>query len=345
MGTETAFPEIAPLEALISGSSRIVTVSHFRPDGDAAGSLMASTLYLRSRGKEVTPVLPCPLAPYLAFITPPGCGLLDFESSPAETEAAVRDADLLLCLDFNRLSRTEYLEETIRSSKAKKVLIDHHLSPDTEDFDLVFSAPGVSSACELLFRVIMNMPDIGNDVSRMPSAVAECLYLGMMTDTNNFANSVSPSTFRMAASLLERGVDRDALQFKVFNNHSEPRMRLMGHLLKDKMTLLPDYGAAFIILDSDEKEAYSFKPGDAEGFVNLPLSISRVDISALFTEFRQEGYVRVSLRSRPGTDVNLLARRWYNGGGHANAAGGRLELPVGEIPAYFLNSLKDYFGR
>lgn len=345
MRTETAFPETAPLDALISASSRIVTVSHFRPDGDAAGSLMASTLYLRSRGFSVTPVLPCPLADYLKFIAPEGCGLIDFETSPEETEAAIAAADLIICLDFSGLSRTEYLEDAIRSAKARKVLIDHHVAPVEADFDLVFSTTQVSSACELLYRIILNMPDIGRDVSRIPLAVAENLYIGMMTDTNNFANSVSPSTFLMAAELLERGVDKNALQFKVLNNHSEPRMRLMGHLLKEKMTLLPKYGAAFMILTAEEKEEYSFRPGDAEGFVNLPLTIAGVNLSAFFTECREEGYMRVSLRSRPGTDVNALARGWYNGGGHINAAGGRLALPSGEIAAYFLKSLEEYFGK
>ncbi|MBO4571001.1 MAG: DHH family phosphoesterase [Bacteroidales bacterium] len=345
MTKETAFPDTAPLEALISVSSRVVTISHFRPDGDAAGSLMACTLFLRSRGVEVTPVLPCPLADYLAFMAPPQSGLLDFETSPDAVEAVIKSADLIICLDFNRLSRTEYLEDAIRASKARKVLIDHHVAPDREDFDLVYSTAEVSSACELLYRIILNMPEIGGEVSRIPLEVAEHLYIGMMTDTNNFANSVSPSTFRMAADLLEMGVDKNALQFKVLNNHTEPRMRLMGHLLKDKMNVLPQYGAAFMILTADEKQEYSFRPGDAEGFVNLPLSIAGVNLSAFFTECRDEEYVRVSLRSRPGTDVNALARGWYNGGGHINAAGGRLFLPTEEIPAYFLKSLEEYFGK
>ena len=345
MTKETAFPDTSPLEALLSVSSRVVTISHFRPDGDAAGSLMACTLYLRSRGLEVIPVLPCPLADYLAFTAPQGCGLIDYETAPEAVETAISEADLIVCLDFNRLSRTEYLEDAIRAAKARKVLIDHHVAPDREDFDLVYSTVEVSSACELLYRIILNMPGIDRDVSNLPLDIASHLYMGMMTDTNNFANSVSPSTFRMAADLLERGVDKNALQFKVLNNHSEPRMRLMGHLLKDKMTVLPQYGAAFMILSADEKEQYRFRPGDAEGFVNLPLSIAGINISAFFTECPDEGYFRVSLRSRPGTDVNALAKGWYNGGGHINAAGGRLCISTDGIAAYFLKSLEEFFGK
>ena len=345
MRTDTPFPGTGRLDALISKSSRAVTISHFRPDGDAAGSLMACTRYLRGRGLDVTPVLPCPLADYLKFIAPPGSGLVDYETSPAEVDAAIAGADLIVCLDFNRLSRTEYLENQILSAAGAKVLIDHHVEPDADRFDVVYSSTEVSSACELLYRVLMGMPEIGGDVSNLSLEVAENLYTGMMTDTNNFANSVSPSTFVMAASLLERGVDKNALQFKVLNNHTEPRMRLMGHLLKDKMTLLPRFGAAYMVLTAEEKEMYSFRPGDAEGFVNLPLTIAGVNISAFFTECREEGYVRVSLRSRPGTDVNALARGWYNGGGHINAAGGRIAMPAEEIPAYLLKSLEEFFEK
>lgn len=345
MRTDTPFPGTGRLDALISKSSRAVTISHFRPDGDAAGSLMACTRYLRGRGLDVTPVLPCPLADYLKFIAPPGSGLIDYETSPAEVDAAIAGADLIVCLDFNRLSRTEYLENQILSAAGAKVLIDHHVEPDTDRFDVVYSSTEVSSACELLYRVLMGMPEIGGDVSNLSLEVAENLYTGMMTDTNNFANSVSPSTFVMAASLLERGVDKNALQFRVLNNHTEPRMRLMGHLLKDKMTLLPQFGAAYMVLTAEEKEMYSFRPGDAEGFVNLPLTIAGVNISAFFTECREEGYVRVSLRSRPGTDVNALARGWYNGGGHINAAGGRIAMPTEEIPAYLLKSLEEFFEK
>ena len=345
MRTDTPFPGTGRLDALISKYSRAVTISHFRPDGDAAGSLMACTRYLRGRGLDVTPVLPCPLADYLKFIAPPGSGLIDYETSPAEVDAAIAGADLIFCLDFNRLSRTEYLENQILSAAGAKVLIDHHVEPDTDRFDVVYSSTEVSSACELLYRVLMGMPEIGGDVSNLSLEVAENLYTGMMTDTNNFANSVSPSTFVMAASLLERGVDKNALQFKVLNNHTEPRMRLMGHLLKDKMTLLPRFGAAYMVLTAEEKEMYSFRPGDAEGFVNLPLTIAGVNISAFFTECREEGYVRVSLRSRPGTDVNALARGWYNGGGHINAAGGRIAMPTEEIPAYLLKSLEEFFEK
>ena len=217
-------------------------------------------------------------------------------------------------------------------------------SPRTEPFAEVIASRDVSSACELLFWTLMRMPDVAGDASRLPARCLDALYVGMMTDTNNFSNSVFPTTFEMASALIAAGVDKAVLQQRIFNVFSAQRMRLMGYLLKDKMTLLPEYGAAYMILTEAEKQAYDYRPGDSEGFVNLPLSIGEVRISALFTE-APEGYIRVSLRSKIGTDVNVLAREFFNGGGHVNAAGGRLYLPAEEVAAYFLDSLRKHFGR
>lgn len=337
--------DISRFEEILRRSRNAVAVSHFKPDGDAVGSLMACCHYLRSRGISVTPVLPSPLADYLSFVAPEGCGLLVYQGNETAVDAAVAAADTIICLDFNKLSRTEFLERQISESRAVKVLIDHHASQDGDGFDLVYATTEVSSTCELLFHILMQMPDVAGDVMNLSMDVANSLYVGMMTDTNNFANSVSPSTFGMGAALLSRGVDKNSLQFAVLNNHSEQRMRLMGHLLKDKMVVVPEYGAAYMILTDAEKKEYSFRSGDSEGLVNLPLSIAGVRLSAFFTECADDGYVRVSLRSRPGTDVNALSMASFNGGGHVNAAGGRLYMAPEDIPAYFLDSLRRYFDR
>lgn len=343
MKTAVPSPDVAQLEQILLKTNRAAVVSHYKPDGDAVGSLMGCCHYLRSRGIEVTPILPSALSAALEFVAPEGSGLVVYEDDSAAADFAIASADTIFCLDLNQLSRTEHMEEQIRSSKAVKVLTDHHVSCASEDFDLVYSSTAVSSTCELLFWVLLQMSDVAGDVDRLGMDVCNALYVGMMTDTNNFANSVSPTTLEMAARLLERGVDKNDIQFKVLNCHTESRMRLMGHLLKDRMTILEKYGAAFMILTDEEKKQYDFRPGDSEGFVNLPLSIAGVRLSAFFTECRDEGYFRVSLRSRPGTDVNLLSNRFFNGGGHVCAAGGRLYIDRDGIAAYFLKALEAYF--
>ena len=336
--------DVSKLERIVSAARKAVVVSHHSPDGDAVGSTVVCGLYLAQRGVEVTLVLPGAMPDNLHFLSPAEHPVLIYEDSPVPIDAAIAEADTIICLDFSGLSRTEQLEKPLRESRAVKVLVDHHASQETEPFAEVIATREVSSASELLFWILMQMSDVAGDAKRLPICCLEALYTGMMTDTNNFANSVFPSTFEMASALIAAGVDKARLYQQIFNVFSESRMRLMGYLLKDKMTLVPEYGAAFMVLSEAEKQSYDYRPGDSEGFVNLPLSIASVRISALFTE-TPEGYIRVSLRSKIGTDVNVLARDYFNGGGHVNAAGGRLHIPVNEVAAYFLDSLQKHFGR
>lgn len=327
--------------SILDNAKNVVIVGHFNPDGDSIGSVTAMFHYLASRGLDATMILPSDYPESLAFLDP-GLSIIIAKSNLEAAEAAIAGADTILCLDFNKLARTEYLEKAISESSAKKVLIDHHIAPRKDQFDLVISETEISSACELLFWVIYNMPEIAGEIGRIPAKCAESLYSGMMTDTNNFNNSVFPSTFEMASLLLARGVDKDGLQEKILHCYTVDRTRLMGHLLKDKMVYMPAEETSYMLLSIKEKEQYNFKRGDSEGFVNLPLAISSVRISALFTEDDSREYIRVSLRSKGNTDVNLLSNKYFNGGGHKNAAGGRLYMPLEEVPAYFEKSLREW---
>ena len=188
----------------------------------------------------------------------------------------------------------------------------------------------------------MAMPAIEADASRLPAEAAISLMTGMTTDTNNFANSVYPSTLIMASTLLAAGVNRDMILEKLYNQHSENRLRLMGHMMKDLLTLTPD-GAAYIVLDKQTQEAYNVQEGDTEGFVNMPLSIADVRMSILIKEDTDR--LRVSIRSKKGTSANGCARMYFNGGGHENAAGGRLEIPVTEAAAYIEKHVHDFFKK
>ncbi|MBQ6299533.1 MAG: DHH family phosphoesterase [Bacteroidales bacterium] len=331
-------------EALLAAARDIVLISHFNPDGDAVGSVTAAYHYLKSRGKEPHIILPSPYPESMAFLEPEEAeGRMTIcEQDSEKARRLVRGTDLIICLDLNRLSRTEYLEQDILSARAKRILIDHHIPAELERFDLAISTTEVSSTCELLYWILRSLPDVAGDPARIPLRCAESIYVGMMTDTNNFSNSVFPGTFEMAAALIARGVDKDAMQEKVLHCYSVSRTRLMGHLIKDKMTLVTRHQAAYMLLSNKEKERYCFKPGDSEGFVNLPLAIGSVRISALFTENAVGNYIRVSLRSKGNINVNRLANRFFNGGGHRNAAGGRLYIPLDEVPAYFEKALDEW---
>ncbi|MCK9627078.1 MAG: DHH family phosphoesterase [Bacteroidales bacterium] len=316
---------------LISAANEVVILSHTNPDGDAVGSVVAMKRFLVLEGKKPTVIIPNRHPDYLSFLDPEG-EIIVYKENKKMAESYVRSCDLILALDFNQLSRIDDVERVVRKSLSPKVLIDHHPSPEREPFDLVLSETEISSNCELLYWLFSSCKE-----RAIPVDVAEPLYVGMMTDTNNFANSVLASTFRMASDLIGKGVDKEKLQHLVFGGFSESRMRLMGYLLSEKMTVLPEMEAGFIMLSKEDQEKFSFAEGDSEGFVNIPLSIKGINISALFTE--SEGVVRVSLRSANDFSVNKMARRFFNGGGHERASGGKLFIPFGKVADYFVESL------
>lgn len=313
----------AELDRLFRRSRRVCTVSHLHPDGDALGSSTALVSYLRSRGLEAVALVPDAYPDSLSFLAEGGRVVVASEE-PSRAVAVLAEADLVVCLDFNSPSRAGELEPSLRASASPKVMIDHHPQPEVDGFELVFSETEVSSASELLFHVLMSMPDVASDASRLPHAAAVSLMAGMTTDTNNFANSVFPSTFSMASALLAAGVDRGELLSRLYSSYRENRFRAMGVYLKDKMHIT-EYGVAYSIFNKEDIFRLGLKDGDTEGFVNLPLGIGKVVMSIFLRE--DGGFYRVSVRSKAGWSSNALARAFFHGGGHECAAGGKLLFP------------------
>lgn len=328
---------------MMDSSSRVCIVSHIHPDGDAVGSATAMWSYLsEKRGKEAVVILPHTPQAQLKFISD-RCSLVSDEISHEAAEAAINGSDLLICLDFNDPGRAGNLEGCIRAFPGGKVLIDHHLQPSGEDFDLIFSRTDISSASELLFEILMSMEDVAGDASSLPCLCAESLMTGMTTDTNNFANSVFPSTLQMASTLLAAGVDRDGILFNLFNSYRENRVRAMSSLLGSMR--ITDDGVAYMILGAGQKAALDLQEGETEGFVNIPLSIDRVRMSVFIRE--DDGFFRVSVRSKKGTSANDFAKMYFHGGGHELAAGGRLLIPediaVPELSAQYIENAAAQF--
>ena len=315
------------LAELTQQASRIAVVTHMKPDGDAMGCSLAMYRFLKEFvNGETCIVLNDRYPESLSFMvsTEEEGDILTYSEDIVAASDYIAGADLIICLDFNAFHRAENLEPLLLEADCKKVLIDHHLFPDTERFDLVFSTQEISSASELLFHILKAMPQCGGKASNLPFKVAEALMTGMTTDTNNFNNSVYPSTFNMASELIAMGVDRDRILFNLFNQFGENRLRLLGEMLKDLMKITPD-GVAYMVLDKEILSRYHVNEGETEGFVNMPLSIKEVRMSLLLKEDGDR--VRVSIRSKKGTSANMCARRHFNGGGHENAAGGRLYIP------------------
>jgi phosphoesterase RecJ-like protein len=318
------------LNALFQGAVSVTVAAHPHPDGDALGSVAGLVSYLREcRGKDAVAVLPDSPAATVRFIVPDSVPLLCLD---ADREACLRrigESDLIVLLDANGFSRTEGLKEAFEASKAPKVLIDHHIGPERDRFQVVFSTPDVSSASELLYYILKELPDIDGDASKLPADAARALLTGMTTDTNNFANSVYPGTFEMAAELIAAGVDRDDVLAKLYNRYRENRVRVMGYLQHEVMRITPE-GLAYIIATRDILDRFGVDEGETEGLVNIPLSIDRVKMSILLKQ--EKDHFRVSIRSKKGWSARQAADARFHGGGHENAAGGKLWYP-GDIDA------------
>lgn len=341
--------DITLLDSLTGNASRVTIVVHTHPDGDAVGSGTAMLSYLTDiKGKDAVLIVPDSIPESISFITKDFDSerIMTFESEPDKAAGRIKSSDLVICQDCNSFSRTAGMEGLLRESPARKILIDHHLTPELESFDLAFSKKDTSSASELLFWILMETPQIGGDASKLPPACASSLLTGMTTDTNNFANSVFPSTLEMASILIGAGVDRDAILSELYNNYRENRLRLMGFLMVEKLKITP-YGVAYIVLDEETQSRFDFRRGESEGFVNMPLSVASVRMSVFLT---QEGDIfKVSIRSKKGTSANDCATRHFNGGGHELAAGGRLtigeDLPSArDAEAYILKATGEFFG-
>lgn len=331
--------QIDKLWSIISSSGQILIIAHTNPDGDAMGSVTALKHFLSSKKINSRIVVPNNYPDFLGFLDADK-NILIYKNDKTVVDTYIAGCDLIVALDFNQLKRVDDLESRIRESRARKILIDHHPSPEEEPFDLVISTTETSSTCELLYWLLIAVDKLidKDNPAKLTPDTAGSLYVGLMTDTNNFSNSVMSTTFRMASDLLSLGVDKEKLQHYVFGGFTESRMRLLGYLLQKKMVILPEMGAGYIILTKKEQDEFEFSEGDSEGFVNMPLNIRGVTISGFFTE--SEGHIRVSLRSIDDFSVNDLAKRFFNGGGHERAAGGKLFIPISEVPEYFEKSIE-----
>jgi len=318
--------QLAQMDQLISTAQSVLVVCHKSPDGDAIGSSLGMAEYLRLRGKDVTVVVPDQYPDFLHWL-PNSEKIVRYDKHPGKCDMLFKIADLIVCLDFNTPSRVEDMEPALVSSPARKILIDHHLKPDV-DADLVISQPEASSASELVFRVVWQLggfPELGK-------AFAIPVYCGMMTDTGGFTfNSTRPEIFFIIGELLTKHIDKDKIYRNVYHNYSYDRIRLMGYVMYEKLVYLPEYHASYYAITREEQKRFNFIKGDAEGLVNIPQQIKGLKLSiSLREDTEKPNLVWVSLRSVDDFPCNLVAERFFNGGGHLNASGGRLNCSIDE---------------
>jgi phosphoesterase RecJ-like protein len=318
--------EQAQLQDLIASSQTIIVTCHKSPDGDAVGSCLGWAEYLRSKGKDPIVIVPDQFPDFLLWM-PNTEKIIRYNKHKEKCDMLFKIADLVFCLDFNTPSRVDMMEETLLATKAARVLIDHHLGPDVPA-TLTISHPEASSTCELIFRIVWQF----NGFTRLTRHFANPIYCGMMTDTGAFTfNSSDPDIYYIISLLLTKGIDKDRIYRNVYHNYSENRIRLMGYVMYEKLVVLPEFHTAFYTLTKEEMQRFHFIKGDAEGLVNIPQQIKGLKLSiSLREDNEKENTVWVSLRSVDQFPCNKMAEEFFNGGGHLNASGGRLDGTIDE---------------
>lgn len=320
---------------IILRSEKIVVVPHTNPDGDAMGASIGLYYVLQALGKKATVVSPTDFPEYLKW-TDASKEVIIAEWENAKAKRIIRNADLIVYLDFNDLKRAGILDEILSSLSTPSIMIDHHPYPK-EFATYPFTDISASSTCELIVDFIYQC---GWD-NQLSSIAASSLFMGILTDTGGFAhNSSKPYLYRVVGMLMAKNVDKDYIYSKVFHQFSKDRLRLMGYALSEKMVVLDSYHTSYITLSEKELADFKFQSGDTEGIVNEPLQITGMVCSVLFME--KDGFIKISFRSKGNFPVNEIAEKFFSGGGHLNAAGGRSNLSLEETVKRFESALVDY---
>jgi phosphoesterase RecJ-like protein len=300
------------------------------------GSSLAMSHFLKQFGHSVIVITPNNYASFLHWM-PGNEDVLVFEENQDEAQKLTKNADLIFLMDFSHLDRIADFSEIVSNSKATKILIDHHQDPDVSIADIIFSDPQACSTAQLVYEIIAEM-ELSNHINK---AIAECLYVGIMTDTGSFKySSTTAKTHRIIAELIIAGIDNAKIHDLIYDNSSPSRMRLLGYCLNEKLLLYPENNSAIISLTAEELERFEFQKGDTEGFVNYALAIKGIKFAIFIAE--KDGLVKLSLRSKGDFKVNEIANKYFSGGGHMNASGGISEVSVNDTIKLIEKIIKNY---
>ncbi len=326
---------IEDIASELSAGKNIVITTHHKPDGDAMGSSLGLYHFLCALGHNVHVITPTDY-PYFLHWMPGHPEVINFMENEAKAAELVASADWIFCTDFNNLTRINELGELVRQSKAKKAMIDHHLEPEGfEDFRYWDTTS--CAAAELVYRFIV---ELGHH-DKISKDAATCLYTGIMTDTGSFRfASTTASVHRTIADLIELGADNSRIHELIYDTNSENRLKFLGEVLSNRMVVLKEKHTAYISIDADLLKKYDIRTGDTEGVVNYALSIHGVKLAVLVID---RGELRkLSFRSKAEFPANEVAKKYFSGGGHRNAAGGSSVLSLEDTVAKFLEVLPEY---
>ncbi|MDN3691096.1 bifunctional oligoribonuclease/PAP phosphatase NrnA [Chryseobacterium tructae] len=308
--------ELLEINTLLTPENKIVILTHYNPDGDAIGSSLGLKHYLKAKGIYAEVIVPNDFPKFLKWM-PESKKVIIAEYKRKLAADMIAAADVIFCLDFNSPSRIGLLGDWLVKAQGKKILIDHHQQP--EPFDFVYSDTVIPATSQMIYHFIEAM----GDEKLVNQDMAECMYTGIMTDTGGFRfRSTSATTHRIIANLIEKGADPAMITSNTWDTNTVSRLHLLA-LVLGRIEVVNEGRVAILSLTRNELKEFGFQKGDTEGFVNYGLSIAGVKMSAFFMEDLYEDFIKISFRSKDDMDVNQFSRKYFNGGGHINAAGGK----------------------
>ena len=326
---------IKEIFSLLKESKQVVIVPHQKPDADAMGASMALSHYLKTLGHRVTVISPTNWAGWVNWM--PGCNeVINYELNKEKAEEILDKAELLFCLDFNAFPRAKNMADKLEQLTCTKILIDHHWQPDEKSFDYGISDTGKSSTCEIIYDLI----NASGHSDHLTKEIAECIYAGVVADTGSFRfSSTSANVHRLVADLKQRGLEHMHVHNELFDNFLENRLRFIGHILSNRMEVFYEYNTILLTVPKSDLIKYQIKTGDTEGLVNYPQSIRGIKLVSIVIDRDEER--KWSFRSKDDFDCNVFARKYFEGGGHFNASGGRSSDTLENTVQAFYAAMKE----
>jgi phosphoesterase RecJ-like protein len=309
--------EIARVDEIINTYQQFIITTHVNPDGDGLGSEVALAQYLRQKNKTVKILNSSPFPEMYNFLDPNQDVEIYEEKKHIEI---VSNADAVFILDISDWERLRELGKFIKSSRLYKLCIDHHPAekPFADD-DIIY--PKASSTGELIYDLLKGLD------AKFNMRISEAIYTAILTDTGGFRfNNTTGRVHRIAAELLEKGIDPHKIYQQVYENQTRTRVKLMAEVLGSLQFAYDNQLAWMFITQQMLKDANATLK-DTDGFSDFPRSIQGVEVALLFIEL-EDGRVKISFRSKGKIVINELAK-YYSGGGHAFASGATVE---GELP-------------
>lgn len=327
-----------PLEeiyTLLDTPRKVVITMHQKPDGDAMGSALGLYHYLKTYGHDVVVISPTNWADFLEWM--PGTNeVIDYEREKSRADLLLQHAEWIFCLDFNVLSRTKRMEESLAAAPGDRILIDHHQQPEIARFTWGRSDVHKSSTAEMVYDFITE----SGGANRMSLECIQSIYTGVMTDTGSFRfPATTASVHRLVADLKDRGLQHSVVHENIYDNFTENRFRFIGHVLSHLLDVYYEYNTAIITVPQQILQKFDIKTGDTEGLVNYPLGIQGIRLAVIIVDRGEER--KLSFRSKGGFDVNIFARKYFNGGGHASASGGSSYEPLEKVKQQFLTAMRE----